>query len=144
MRASRIGLVALLALAGCKRDGSNVAENPDCTEDLTVLAIDAGVVPGGTTDASVGVVASDGGEGGGGGKTGVVYAPCNGVDTTGDDDNADFGNDASTGFVVCPSYTCVCDDTTTQTGSASDPATGACDAESQVCGIICTSHGGWM
>jgi hypothetical protein len=127
--------------AGCSSASDTVVPNPSCAQDLTILSGDAAIASaeaGSSDAATTATTASDGS---------IIFAPCalsdgstgaTPITATPVDDSAPPTTPS------CPSYTCVCDDETTETASMADPGSGSCESESQVCATICTSHGGWM
>ena len=130
VRAAAFGPLAAalvaLALAACAR-ASGLVDNPVCFDGLVFLAL---------------------GDGGSASPV-TVLAPCDdgGAATDpGSGSIADPGDDAGSTSppVTCATYFCICADTTTQSGSAADPVTGACDAENETCDSLCIAHGGWM
>lgn len=128
---------AVVAIAACER-GSGLVDNPVCFDGLGIRAL-----------------GGDGGDDGGGGEGEgdaspvTVLAPCGGGGAgtdPGSGTGADLGDDAGSTSppVTCATYFCICADTTTQSGSAADPVTGACEEENETCDDLCTGHGGWM
>ncbi len=120
---------AVVGVAACERD-SGLVDNPVCFDGLVVLALGDGGAAGDASPLT-------------------VLAPCDGggaATDPGSGTGADLGDDAGSTSppVTCATYFCICADTTTQSGSAADPVTGACDQENETCDSLCTAHGGWM